>query len=87
MKKLLKRQEYSILAIKDTDLMEYIPKPLDTSNIVLTDGLEELMEFLSKNVHEAWTVGRIADGWKYGLVLDEIKKEHPCLTYERRKGL
>ena len=63
--------------------MEYIPKPLDTSDIVLPDGLEELTESLSKNVHEVWAAGRIAAGWKYGPVRDEIKKEHPCLiSYE-----
>lgn len=59
--------------------MEYIPKPLDVSNVVLPEGLEELTESLSKNVHEVWAAGRIAAGWKYGPVRDEIKKEHPCL--------
>lgn len=59
--------------------MEYIPKPLDVSNVALPEGLEELTESLSKNVHEVWAAGRIADGWRYGLVRDEIKKEHPCL--------
>lgn len=61
------------------DIMEYIPKPIDTSDVVLPDGLEELTESLSKNVHEVWAAGRIAAGWKYGPVRDEIKKEHPCL--------
>lgn len=59
--------------------MDYIPKPLDVSNVVLPEGLEELTESLSKNVHEVWAAGRIAAGWKYGPVRDEIKKEHPCL--------
>ena len=59
--------------------MEYIPKPLDVSNVVLPKGLEELTESLSKNVHEVWAAGRIAAGWKYGSVKDEIKKGHPCL--------
>ena len=59
--------------------MEYIPKPLDVSNIVLPEGLEGLTESLSKNVHEVWAAGRIAAGWRYGPVRDEIKKEHPCL--------
>lgn len=59
--------------------MEYIPKPIDTSDVILPDGLDELTESLSKNVHEVWAAGRIAAGWKYGPVRDEIKKEHPCL--------
>jgi len=60
--------------------MNYIPKPLDTSNIVLPKGLDELTEALSKNVHEVWAAGRIAEGWKYGPVRDDLKKEHPCLV-------
>ena len=64
--------------------MDYIPKPLDTSDIVLPDGLEELTESLSKNIHEVWAAGRITAGWKYGPVRDDIKKEHPCLIpYEK----
>ena len=64
--------------------MNYIPKPLDTSEIVLPRRLEELTESLSKNVHEVWAAGRMADGWKYGPVRDDAKKEHPCLVpYEQ----
>lgn len=59
--------------------MKFIPKPVDTSDVVLPEGLEELTESLSKNVHEVWAAGRIAAGWTYGPVRDEIKKEHPCL--------
>lgn len=57
----------------------YTPKPLNTDDVVLPDELETLTEALSKNVHEVWAAGRIAAGWKYGPVRDEIKKEHPCL--------
>ena len=59
--------------------MEYFPKPLDISNVILPESLEELTESLSKNVHEVWAAGRIAAGWKYGPERDDIKKEHPCL--------
>ena len=64
--------------------MAYIPKPVDTSSVILPDGLEELTESLSKNVHEVWAAGRIAAGWKYGPVRDEIKKEHPCLIPDEK---
>lgn len=67
--------------------MGYTPEPLDTSNIKLPDGLEELIESLAKNVHEVWAAGRIADGWKYGSIRDNIKKEHPCLIpYDSLEG-
>jgi hypothetical protein len=38
-----------------------------------------LSEILSKNTHEVWAAGRIAEGWTFGDELDEIKKKHPCL--------
>lgn len=60
--------------------MGYIPKPLDTSNVILPDGMAELTEALSKNVHEVWAACRMADGWKYGPVRDEAKKQHSCLV-------
>ena len=60
--------------------MSYTPKPIDTSSVVLPDGLEELTEALAKNVHEVWSAGRIAQGWKWGPTRDEVKKEHPCLV-------
>lgn len=28
--------------------------------------------------HESWLAEKRADGWKFGLVKDPIKKEHPC---------
>ena len=59
--------------------MQYIPKPLDTSSIVLPADLEKLTESLAKSVHEVWAAARIAAGWKYGPVRNEVNKEHPCL--------
>lgn len=58
----------------------YIPKPVDTSDILLPDELLELTEKISENVHEVWSVGRIKEGWKYGTVRDDAKKETPCLV-------
>lgn len=30
--------------------------------------------------HESWLRHKAADGWKYGAVKDEGKKEHPCFV-------
>ena len=60
-------------------MTDYIPNPVDLSAVELPEGLNELVESLSKNVHEVWAAGRIAEGWKYGPVRDDTKKEHPCL--------
>ena len=57
----------------------YIPKPIDTSNIKLSEDLLALTEKIAENVHDVWAAGRIKEGWKYGPVRDDLKKETPCL--------
>lgn len=58
----------------------YKPNPIDTSDIVLSDDLLELTEQIAENVHEVWSEGRIKEGWTYGAVRDDAKKETPCLV-------
>jgi hypothetical protein len=61
----------------------YTPKPIDTSAVQVPPELMELAETLARNVHENWAAERIKQGWKYGAVRNDIKKEHPCLiAYE-----
>lgn len=56
-----------------------IPHPLDTTSIEFPKELESLAEDLAKNVHKVWSAGRIADGWTYGPIRDDVTKKHPCL--------
>jgi|GEM_PF-551983 RyR domain. len=58
----------------------YVPSPLDTSNIELTEDIRTLTELLAKNTHEVWAKQRMADGWKYGPHRDDERKEHPGLV-------
>lgn len=60
--------------------MNYMPKPIDTTDIKLSSELLELTEKIAENVHDVWAVGRIAEGWTYGTVRDDTKKETPCLV-------
>lgn len=60
--------------------MTYTPRTTDTSGILLTYELNNLVDFLAKNTHENWANERIKDGWKYGHKRDDRKKEHPCLV-------
>ena len=57
----------------------YKPEPIDTTDVKLSDELLALTEKLAENTHEVWAVGRIAQGWTYGDVRDDAKKETPCL--------
>ena len=58
----------------------YIPNPADTSGIQLPEELIELTEAISKNVHEVWSKNRMDEGWTYGPVRNDEKKETPCLV-------
>ena len=57
----------------------YIPKPIDTTDVELSEEIKELSELLAENTHEVWSQGRIRDGWTYGEKRDDAKKQHPCL--------
>ena len=58
----------------------YTPKPLDLSKVQLPDELNELVELMAKNVHEVWAKSRIEQGWTYGPVRDDAKRNNPCLV-------
>jgi len=58
----------------------YEPKPIDTIDVTLDDDIMKLGELLAENTHEVWAEQRIRDGWTYGEVRDDAKKEHPCLV-------
>lgn len=57
----------------------YNPKPIDTSDIVLTDDLNELVEQMAENVHDIWAQSRMQQGWTYGSERNDELKHHPCL--------
>lgn len=57
----------------------YNPKPIDTSDVVLTDDLNELVEKMAENVHEIWAQSRMKQGWTYGPERNDELKHHPCL--------
>ena len=58
----------------------YIPHPADLSGVELPQELLELAEAISKNVHEVWSAGRMSEGWTYGPVRDDAKRQTPCLV-------
>lgn len=62
----------------------YTPKPVDLTDVTLTDDLIELQEAMAENAHEVWSQNRIAEGWTYGIRRDDIKKQNPDLVpYDR----
>ena len=59
---------------------EYTPHPEDTSDVKLSEDLLKLTEKIAENVHEVWSEGRISDGWTWGEVRDDAKRQTPCLV-------
>ena len=59
---------------------KYTPQPIDTSDVKLPKELEQLVEKMSKNVHEVWAETRISQGWTYGEQRNDELKKHPCLV-------
>ncbi|XP_053136342.1 ryanodine receptor 3 isoform X7 [Hemicordylus capensis] len=58
----------------------FIPCPIDTSQIVLPLHLEKIRDKLAENIHELWGMNKIELGWTYGKIRDDNKRQHPCLV-------
>lgn len=66
--------------LNETKMKTYNPQPLDTSCVELSADLLELTELLAKNTHGVWAKRCFAEGWKYGAMRNDERKEHPCLV-------
>ena len=60
--------------------MKYIPKPIDTSDVILSEDLLKLSDLIAKNVHEVWAQARMNEGWVYGEKKDSVNKTTPCMV-------
>lgn len=58
---------------------EYDPEPIRLDDVTISDNLIELREAIAENLHEVWAVTRMKEGWTYGPVRDDKKKQHPDL--------
>lgn len=58
----------------------YVPQPIDVSDVQLPQELDELVEMIAENVHEVWAKNRIGQGWTYGPERSDALKQHPCLV-------
>ena len=58
---------------------KYVPQPMDTSDVRLSEELMPLIEQMAKNVHEVWAQSRMDQGWTYGEERNDALKHHPCL--------
>ncbi len=64
--------------------MSYRPDPIDTSCVTLPPELLPLIEELARSSHDLWARLRIAEGWTFGPLRDETRKQTPLLIpYEQ----
>lgn len=59
---------------------QYIPKPIDTSDVQLPRDLNTLMEELARSNHDTWAENRIKEGWTYGSSRNDSLKQNPCIV-------
>lgn len=69
-----------LVTITTKDMASYDPKPIDLSEVQLSDDLNELREAIAENAHDVWALERKAQGWTYGPNRDDAKKETPCMV-------
>ena len=68
------------LVSASVDTLEYVPKPIDLSDVLLDDDLLDLTEAIAENTHEVWAAGRKAEGWSYGPERNDPLKQNPDMV-------
>lgn len=69
---------YMVSATKS--LNGYNPQPINVEDISLDADLEDLTEAIAENAHDIWARARMDEGWTYGPIRDDAKKQHPDLV-------
>lgn len=69
---------YMVSATKS--LNGYNPQPINVEDISLDANLEDLTEAIAENAHDIWARARMDEGWTYGPVRDDARKQHPDLV-------
>lgn len=59
---------------------KYTPQPVDTSDVILPEEMNSLIEKMAENVHDIWAQSRMKQGWTYGAERNDALKQHPCLV-------
>ena len=69
-----------LVTISSNSMKTYTPKPIDLSDVELTEELNELREAIAENAHEIWAENRQAEGWTYGPQRDDQLKQTPDMV-------
>jgi hypothetical protein len=69
--------------MKDEDAAwppNWVPTPIDTSDIELPAALRPLIEQLAENAHDNWAELRLSEGWQWGSTTEPTTKRHKLLV-------
>lgn len=61
-------------------MSDYKPSPQNLEKIMIPEQLLACGETLAKDIHEAWALERMTEGWTYGERYDHDQKKHPGLV-------
>lgn len=76
----------------------YVPNPTLVPIEDLPKFIKDEIENMAENIHEVWSIQRMAEGWLFGETFDLMAKKHPSLKpyaeldesqkeYDRNTGL
>lgn len=71
---------YYMITVNPDGMNDYVPKPIDLSDVELSEELNDLREAIAENAHEVWAENRMAEGWKYGPQRDDALKQTPDMV-------
>lgn len=71
---------YYMVIINPNGVNNYIPRPIDISDVELNEDLNELREAIAENAHEVWAENRMAEGWTYGPQRNDVLKQTPDMV-------
>ena len=70
---------YSV-TISLNNMKAYTPRPIDLSDVELSEDLNELREAIAENAHDVWAIERQEQGWTYGPQRNDATKQTPCMV-------
>ena len=69
-----------LVTTKSNNMHAYMPRPIDVSDVELSEELNDLREAIAENAHEVWAENRYAEGWRYGVHRNDELKLHPDMV-------
>ena len=71
---------YLVTATNGNSVNDYTPHPIDLTDVVLDDDLNDLREAIAENAHEIWAENRKSEGWTYGPQRNDSLKQTPDMV-------